>query len=371
MLINRPFREVRGLGRTRTSRPIASRHPTSLRFEPLEERTLLATLASDAFDGTSIDTDQWEVVVPSDASSVIQDDALFLTNDGAAGAFSNTPGNRSPGAGVGSVCKLSGDFDIQVDFRDFSGPDADWSQAFFSVYQDAANQAAIKRIRGAGFDGIQTFSLIDSIEIQTDVTATSTTSGTLRIVRTGDRIDTFFDEFGAQPNYSETAFSGDVVVTLTLLAPGGADLAYVTYDDFLINSGTAVCPIIDAAIDIKPGNDTNPINLKSNGVLAVAILTTSIADGDTVDFDATTVDTATIEFGDTRDGFVRVDALRTAVEDVDGDGDLDLIAHFSIREIRDNGALDEDSVDAILSADTLDGTEIIGIDSVQIVPKRE
>ena len=138
-------------------------------------------------------------------------------------------------------------------------------------------------------------------------------------------------------------------------------------------TSTLLNPVVplEVSIDIKPGSDPNSINLKSNGVVPVAILTTSVADGDSLDFDAASVDTSTIEFGDTRDGFARVGALRTALEDVDGDGDLDLIVHFSTREIRNSGALDADSVDAILAAETLDGTELFGIDSVWIVPKKK
>ena len=41
-------------------------------------------------------------------------------------------------------------------------------------------------------------------------------------------------------------------------------------------------------IDIKPGSDPNPINPGSNGLIPVAILSSE-------DFDATTVDPATIE----------------------------------------------------------------------------
>lgn len=119
-------------------------------------------------------------------------------------------------------------------------------------------------------------------------------------------------------------------------------------------------------IDIRPGGNPNNINLKSKGRLPVVIRTTSTAAGDAVDFDATTVDTSTIEFGDTRSDF-RVSAVRTATEDVDGDGDLDLILHFSMRQIKDNGALDADSVDAILTAKTQDDTDVFGIDLVRIV----
>jgi hypothetical protein len=125
--------------------------------------------------------------------------------------------------------------------------------------------------------------------------------------------------------------------------------------------------VLPVEIDVRPGGDPNSIKLGSNGVIAVAILSTSIADGDTTDFDATSVDESTIEFGDARDGFPRVKALRSAATDVDADGDLDLIVHFSEREIRESGALDADSVDAILAAQTLAGAKIGGADSVRIV----
>ena len=73
-----------------------------------------------------------------------------------------------------------------------------------------------------------------------------------------------------------------------------------------------VHPVIDAVIDIKPGSDPNSINLKSNGVLPVAILSTSQADGEVEDFDATTADPTGILFGDGRDGYGRVSPTRFA-----------------------------------------------------------
>ena len=46
---------------------------------------------------------------------------------------------------------------------------------------------------------------------------------------------------------------------------------------------------LDVVIDIKPGSETNPVNVKSKGVIPVAILTTA-------DFDATSVDHTTVVF---------------------------------------------------------------------------
>jgi hypothetical protein len=75
-------------------------------------------------------------------------------------------------------------------------------------------------------------------------------------------------------------------------------------------------------IDIKPGSDPNSINPKSKGVIPVAILTTE-------DFDATSVDALSVEFGP--DGATESHG-QGHIEDVDGDGDLDLVLHFRTQE---------------------------------------
>ena len=104
-------------------------------------------------------------------------------------------------------------------------------------------------------------------------------------------------------------------------------------------------------IDIKPCSYPNSINLKSKGVVPVAVLTTD-------DFDASTVDPVTVEFAD-------ASPLRWATEDVDGDGDVDLLFHFKTQELN----LDENSTEATLTGDTTDGKHIKGTDTVNIVPK--
>jgi hypothetical protein len=118
----------------------------------------------------------------------------------------------------------------------------------------------------------------------------------------------------------------------------------------------------EVSIDIKPGDAANDINLDSNGVVTVAVLTTP-------DFDATTVDTSDlsrIRFGDVN-GAARVSPLRAALEDVNGDGSLDLVLQFSTREIREAGALTDASTLAELTGFTTAGIPWRGTDSVQIV----
>ena len=77
-------------------------------------------------------------------------------------------------------------------------------------------------------------------------------------------------------------------------------------------------PPIPISIDIKPATFPNSINPKSNGKIPVAILTTD-------SFDATAVDPTTVLFGATGN---EVAPVQSATQDVDGDGDTDMVLHF-------------------------------------------
>jgi hypothetical protein len=110
-------------------------------------------------------------------------------------------------------------------------------------------------------------------------------------------------------------------------------------------------PTIPVSIDIKPGSDPNSINLKSKGVVPVAVLTTE-------DFDASTVLPDTVLFADAA-------PLRWTTEDVDGDGDDDLLFKFRTQELN----LDQNSTAATLTGETSDAWRIEGTDAVNIVPK--
>ena len=126
--------------------------------------------------------------------------------------------------------------------------------------------------------------------------------------------------------------------------------ATITSDNWIWASASPVPAL--AAIDIKPGSDSNSVNPKSKGVIPVAAL------GST-DFDATQVDFPTVTFGP--------DGASTAhdghVEDVNDDGFMDMVFHFKTQE---TGIVCGDT-EATLMGETFEGIQITGSDMVKTI----
>ena len=106
-------------------------------------------------------------------------------------------------------------------------------------------------------------------------------------------------------------------------------------------------------IDIKPDSQHNSINPTSKGVTAVAVLTSE-------DFDALLADPDTVRFGPAE---AERRYMQAHVEDVDSDGDMDLVFHFKTQE---TGIACGDS-DATLTGETWECVPISGTDSVNTV----
>lgn len=121
----------------------------------------------------------------------------------------------------------------------------------------------------------------------------------------------------------------------------------------LLPEGIAIAPaaIQQVAIDIRPGNDRNVINPRSNGGIWVAVL----SDGG---FDALDVDPDSVRFGPGK-----APALRSGVRDVDLDGTADLLLRFNVAE----AAIECGDTDVALSGQTRNGRAIAGEDTVQTV----
>ena len=134
-----------------------------------------------------------------------------------------------------------------------------------------------------------------------------------------------------------------------LLASGGGDSLAKLWD---VSDFTAD-PVAQVAVDIRPGADANRVNLKSKGVIPVAVLTTD-------EFDATTIDDASVRLGPGETSIAYRAAHR---EDADGDGRMDWVGHFRTQAI----GLAADTTAVSLTGVTLAGEAFVGEDSVTSV----
>jgi hypothetical protein len=97
----------------------------------------------------------------------------------------------------------------------------------------------------------------------------------------------------------------------------------------VVQAQEETCPPPTAVlIDVKPGSDTNKINLSSHGLLPVAVLSTS-------DFDARlfTPEMAHLSDAAAPMGCAGAEAVRWTYTDVNGDGLTDLLFLFRVQDI--------------------------------------
>lgn len=154
---------------------------------------------------------------------------------------------------------------------------------------------------------------------------------------------------GGQPN---------TVAALVPTTPGVGPAPDLPPDD-IIEEPPPVVEAIPVDVDVKPGSYPNAINPKSKGVLPVAILGSPTFD--VLDIDTDTVAVACMG--------VEGAALRTAVEDVDGDENDDLVFHVSMQAFP-WGAAPGTEVTLTVEGKLLDGTPFFGDDVIWIVPPK-
>jgi hypothetical protein len=113
---------------------------------------------------------------------------------------------------------------------------------------------------------------------------------------------------------------------------------------------------ITLSIDIKPDDLSNVVNLRSRGTVPVVIYSTPT-------LNSTLIDPATLRLAGAAVATNKSGRAQTSEVDFDGDGLLDLIAHFETAQL----TLTPSSVEASLRGSTYDFRAILGADAVRVV----
>ncbi len=122
--------------------------------------------------------------------------------------------------------------------------------------------------------------------------------------------------------------------------------------------------VLDILLRLTQGEGPRNINMKSQGKIAVAVL--SVVDG----FDATTIDPATVTLGDGSDPDAPVAGnkhgkLMVSWPDLDGDGLQDALFHFNTQDLVMAGLIAE-TTELVLHGMTTEGVEFSGSDAVAV-----
>ena len=129
--------------------------------------------------------------------------------------------------------------------------------------------------------------------------------------------------------------------------------------------GAAMTPAYSGSdsiqIDIKPASDPNSINVRSMGVVPVAILGSA-------NFDVTTIDVTTLMFGTASPvhDLTDSDTYDEHIQDVNDDGFDDLVSHYKQKET----GIECGDTEATLTARTISGIDHAGTDTVNPICKK-
>ena len=117
---------------------------------------------------------------------------------------------------------------------------------------------------------------------------------------------------------------------------------------------------LTVSIDIRPGSTENPVSLKLGGMLPVAVLGSA-------SFDASTIVVSTVQLagaGVAPRPKTQGGGYMASLEDVNADGYLDLVAHFSVKSL----GLTLGTTSLTLTATLTTGAVVAGSDLVRVMP---
>jgi hypothetical protein len=153
--------------------------------------------------------------------------------------------NDSGLCGLDSKYVITGDFDIQIDFT-ADDPSDDYTVAFFQVHEvgTASNRARIYFASRPDTGGDYFAARLEGDTAQgptSDVTDVNPSK--MRIVRSGSTVTFYYDNSGWVEIASWTWYDFDVTVRLFAANYSSDNPSTITWDNFLINSGTVVQPV--------------------------------------------------------------------------------------------------------------------------------
>ena len=117
---------------------------------------------------------------------------------------------------------------------------------------------------------------------------------------------------------------------------------------------------LEVQIDVKPGDNSNVINPRSNGKVAVAVLSDAA-------FDATQLLPETVNFAGAGVAKNKKGKYMAHAEDVDEDGNDDMVFHFRTSELELEGGI----MAVTLTGLTNDETPMSGTDNVLVLSKKK
>jgi len=176
-------------------------------------------------------------------------------------------------------------------------------------------------------------------------------------LKTGDYTVQVLPEPGTPSGatYTLDFSAGEQSITLAQDTP----ISQIPSDGYGITTSDtgALNTFIPVSIDIKPGSFPNSINLKSSGVISVAIFGNNTFDVNEINLDA-------IKFADAAIKLKKSGQFMASYEDLNGDGIIDLIIHFATKELN----LTSSDTKANLEGRLINEEIIKGSDSIRIVP---
>jgi uncharacterized repeat protein (TIGR01451 family) len=200
-------------------------------------------------------------------------------------------------------------------------------------------------VRNGGLDNAEDVVLIDALPEFASVQETDTSVGSC-----AGSDGTVTCELGDLAAGEEVEIRYIVTASLPGVLANGAAVLSVTGDPDLTNNTAVALVETPVLVDVEPGSRRNPVNVRGRGVVPVAILGQP-------GFDVAQLNPRTLVFGP---GASRPAHRDVHYEDVNRDGEIDLLSHHRVPET----GLTRESEQGCVRVLTFDGRTLRGCDAV-------